>query len=160
MPQRPFRVLGVQQLALGASDRAGLVDLWRDCLGLETLGTFQSARENVDELMLALGTGAGRVEVDLMQPLDHGRKPDVSKPALNHVGLWVDDLRAAVCWLCGRGVRIARGGIRRGASGHDVCFIHPRASHHFPISGCGALLELVQAPGDVVAAHEPATRGR
>jgi lactoylglutathione lyase len=98
-----------------------------------------------------------------MQPIDPSAKPDVSSPALNHVGLWIDRLPAAVGWLCCRGVRIARGGIRRGASGHDVCFIHPKPSRYFPISGSGALIELVQAPPDVTAATariNPGTGGR
>jgi lactoylglutathione lyase len=47
-------------------------------------------------------------------------------PALNHIGLWVDKLAVAVGHLQGQGVRFAPGGIRRGASGHDVAFIHPK----------------------------------
>jgi lactoylglutathione lyase len=140
MTTRPFRVLGVQQIAIGGRDRSELRRLWADCLGLASLGTFRSIRENVDEEMLCLGDPPARVEVDLMQPIDPSAKPDVSSPALNHVGLWIDRLPAAVGWLCCRGVRIARGGIRRGASGHDVCFIHPKPSRYFPISGSGALI--------------------
>jgi lactoylglutathione lyase len=71
---------------------------------------------------------------------------------LNHVGLWVDDLRAAVGWMTAQGVRFAPGGIRPGATGHDICFIHPKASDDFPLCGEGVLIELVQAPPDVVAA--------
>ena len=65
---------------------------------------------------------------------------------LNHVGLWIDDLRGAVDWLEANGVRMAPGGIRAGAAGHDICFIHPRANDAFPIAGAGVLIELVQAP--------------
>jgi lactoylglutathione lyase len=68
------------------------------------------------------------------------------------VGLWVDDLAAAVAWLTAQGVRFAPGGVRRGASGHDVAFIHPKANADAPIGGEGVLIELVQAPADVVAA--------
>jgi lactoylglutathione lyase len=70
---------------------------------------------------------------------------------LNHIGLWVDDLAAAHTWLEARGVRFAPGGIRPGAAGHDVCFIHPKPSADKPESGQGVLLELVQAPAEVVA---------
>lgn len=87
-----------------------------------------------------------------MQPLDPDRKPAVQTPALNHVGLWVDDLPAAVQWLTGQGVRFAPGGIRTGAAGHPVCFIHPRASDEFPVAGEGVLVELVQAPPEVIRA--------
>jgi len=75
----------------------------------------------------------------------------VHEPALNHIGLWVDDLPAAVAWLGTRGVRFAPGGIRRGAAGHDICFIHPKGDAQLPLSGEGVLIELVQAPPDVIA---------
>jgi lactoylglutathione lyase len=68
--------------------------------------------------------------------------------------LWIDDLETAVAWLQTHGVRIAPGGIRRGASGFDICFIHPKADDAFPISGEGVLIELVQAPPDIRAAFE------
>lgn len=121
-------------------------------LGLEHTGTFVSERENVDEDILSLGRGPHGVEVDLMQPLDIDKKPAVHTTPLNHVGLWVDDLPKAVQWLTAQGVRFAPGGIRKGASGHDITFLHPRASEEFPIAGEGVLIELVQAPPEVIAA--------
>ena len=149
---RPFRVLGIQQIAIGGPDKQRLKSLWVDVFGLAVTGGFVSERENVDEDICTLGSGPTAVEVDLMQPLDPQKKPAVHATPLNHVGLWVDDLRAAVDWMTARGVRFAPGGIRKGAAGHDICFIHPRASDDFPIGGEGVLIELVQAPADVVAA--------
>ena len=70
-------------------------------------------------------------------------------PALNHVGLWIDDLPAAVEWLEGQGVRFTPGGIRQGAAGFDVCFIHPKGNEAAPIGAEGVLVELVQAPDEV-----------
>jgi lactoylglutathione lyase len=148
---RPFRVLGVQQVALGAPSKAQLRLLWVELLGLEVTGHFVSDRENVDEDICTLGHGVHSIEVDLMQPLDADRKPAVHVPPLNHIGLWVDDLPRAVEWLTGRGVRFAPGGIRKGASGHDVCFVHPKGNEEFPLGGAGVLIELVQAPPQVVA---------
>lgn len=153
MSDRPFRILGLQQIAIGGADKARLAGLWVDLLGLPVTGTYRSERENVDEDILALGSGPLRVEVDLMQPLDATKKPAVHETPLNHVGLWVDDLPRAVEWLSGRGVRFAPGGIRKGASGYDICFIHPKANAEFPIAGEGVLIELVQAPPEVIAAY-------
>jgi lactoylglutathione lyase len=150
--ERPFQVLGIQQIAVGGPDKARLRRLWIDTLGLEPVGSFRSESENVDEDIAVAGRGPLRVEVDLMQPLDPERRPRVHEPPLNHVGLWVDDLRAAVDWLGGRGVRFAPGGIRKGAAGFDVCFIHPKGSEQEPIGGEGVLIELVQAPPEVVEA--------
>ncbi|MFT7485082.1 MAG: lactoylglutathione lyase [Candidatus Paceibacteria bacterium] len=149
---RPFRILGLQQIAIGAKDKSRLRRLWVDLLGLELKGEFRSEKENVDEDIAVLGKGPSRVEVDLMQPLDPDGKPDVSRVALNHIGLWVDDLPKAVAWLEEQGLRFAPGGIRAGASGHDICFVHPKANDAFPVSGEGVLIELVQAPADVIQA--------
>ena len=149
--QRRFRVLGLQQVALGATDKDRLRTLWVDLLGLDLAGSYRSERENVDEDIAILGKGAARVEVDLMQPVDPIKKPAVHDPALNHIGLWVDDLKAAVEWLGSKGVRFTPGGIRKGAAGHDVCFIHPKGSPEAPQGGEGVLIELVQAPPGVIS---------
>jgi lactoylglutathione lyase len=150
--ERPFKVLGVQQIAIGGADKTRLRKLWVVMLGLEVTGTFRSERENVDEDLCAIGTGPFKVEVDLMQPLDPEKKPAVHATPLNHVGLWIDDLPAAVGWLTAQGVRFAPGGIRKGAAGFDICFLHPKGSEEFPVSGEGVLIELVQAPPEVVKA--------
>ena len=149
---RPFKVLGIQQIAIGALDKARLRTLWVDMLGLEVTGKFVSERENVDEDICTIGSGPFKVEVDLMQPLDMNKKPAVHATPLNHVGLWIDDLPQAVEWLTAHGVRFAPGGIRKGAAGYDICFMHPKASDEFPIAGEGVLIELVQAPPEVIAA--------
>ncbi|HWH81082.1 MAG TPA: VOC family protein [Burkholderiaceae bacterium] len=149
---RPFRVLGLQQVAIGGPSKARLRALWVDQLGLEVTGTFRSERENVDEDICAIGRGAFKVEVDLMEPIDPAAKPAVHTTPLNHIGLWIDDLPAAVDWLTANGVRFAPGGIRRGAAGHDVCFMHPKGNEAFPIGGEGVLIELVQAPPEVIGA--------
>jgi len=143
---RPFQILGLQQVAIGGADKQRLQRLWGELFGVPTVGTFRSERENVDEDILRLGEGEHAVEIDLMQPLDPAKKPKVDEPPLNHIGLWVSDLAAAVEWLSAQGVRFTPGGIRKGAAGHDVCFIHPKGNEQAPLGGEGVLIELVQAP--------------
>ena len=152
MSARPFKVLGIQQVAIGALSKDRLRALWVDQLGLEVTSNFRSERENVDEDICAMGQGAFKVEVDLMQPIDPDKKPAVHATPLNHIGLWIDDLPAAVCWLTANGVRFAPGGIRKGAAGYDICFMHPKGNDEFPIGGEGVLIELVQAPPEVIVA--------
>jgi len=152
MSNRPFKVLGIQQIAIGGADKNALKKLWVEMLGVSVTGTFTSERENVDEDILTIGNGAHAVEVDLMQPLDLNKKPAVHTTPLNHVGLWIDDLQAAYDWLSSQGVRFAPGGIRAGAAGYDICFIHPKGDAVLPISGEGVLIELVQAPPEVIKA--------
>ena len=149
---RPFKVLGIQQIAIGGASKERLKKLWVDMLGLVITGNFVSERENVDEDITAMGSGPFKVEVDLMQPLDPAKKPAVNEPPLNHVGLWIDDLPAAVEWLAAQGVRFAPGGIRKGAAGFDITFLHPKANEQFPIAGEGVLIELVQAPREIIEA--------
>src|SRR5690606_35194182 len=139
-------------------DKRALRRLWGDVLGLSIEGTFRSEKENVDEDIAVAGVGPFRVEVDLMQPIDPDARPRVHEPALNHVGLWVDDLQAAHTWLEAQGVRFTPGGIRKGAAGHDVCFIHPKGNDAFPLGGEGVLIELVLAPEEVREDFEQAAR--
>jgi hypothetical protein len=77
MAQRPFKILGIQQIAIGGPSKDKLKTLWVDMLGLEVTGNFVSERENVDEDICAMGVGPFKVEVDLMQPLDPDKKPAV-----------------------------------------------------------------------------------
>ena len=149
---KPFKILGIQQVAIGGPDKTKLQKLWVDMFGLEVTGTFKSERENVDEDICAMGKGAFKVEVDLMQPIDPEKKPAVHATPLNHIGLWVDNLPVAVEWLTANGVRFAPGGIRKGAAGYDITFLHPKGNEEFPIGGEGVLIELVQAPPEVIAA--------
>ena len=150
---RPFRILGIQQIAIGGPSKDRLKTLWIDMFGLSITGNFISEKENVDEDIAVMGAGPFKVEVDLMQPLDPAKKPAVHEPPLNHIGLWVDNLSIAVDWLTRQGVRFAPGGIRKGAAGYDIVFLHPKANEQFPIAGEGVLIELVQAPSEVIQAY-------
>ncbi|HEX5656757.1 MAG TPA: VOC family protein, partial [Polyangiales bacterium] len=85
MTTRPFRVLGLQQIAIGGLDKSKLRKLWVDTLGLTLEGNYKSEKENVDEDIAIAGRGPWRVEVDLMQPIDPEKKPKVNDPALNHI---------------------------------------------------------------------------
>ncbi|HMV80036.1 MAG TPA: VOC family protein [Leptospiraceae bacterium] len=149
---RPFKVLGVQQIAIGGEDKSKLKKFWIDLMGLNITNTFKSEKENVDEDIAAIGKGPYAVEVDLMQPIDPSKSPKVHEPKLNHIGLWIDDLPACVQWLTEQKVRFTPGGIRKGASGFDVCFIHPKGNEEFPFCSEGVLVELVQAPPEVIKA--------
>eukprot|EP00993_Chasmostoma_nieuportense_P004883 NODE_5531_length_643_cov_22.996124_g5367_i0.p1 GENE.NODE_5531_length_643_cov_22.996124_g5367_i0~~NODE_5531_length_643_cov_22.996124_g5367_i0.p1 ORF type:complete len:183 (-),score=68.86 NODE_5531_length_643_cov_22.996124_g5367_i0:94-576(-) len=143
---RGFRILGVQQVAIGNLNKDVLRSFWVDTLGANMVKTFVSEKENVDEDVLSIGRGLGQVEIDLMAPLDPDRSPKVHVPALNHIGLWVDDLPECVTKLEAKGLKTV-GGIRKGASGHDITFVHPK-------SAGGILLELVQAPPEIIEAFD------
>ncbi len=149
--KKNFKILGIQQIAIGGEDKQKLVKLWVDLLGLEKVGSYRNEKENVDEDILSIGIHSdsnplNKIEIDLMQPIDPNKSPKVHNPPLNHIGLWVDDIEAAFNTLQKEGVRFTPGGIRKGASGHLVCFIHPKGNDEFPLSGENVLIELVQSP--------------
>lgn len=152
MMERPFKVLGIQQIAIGGEDKSKLKSFWVDLMGLSITGSFRSEKENVDEDIARIGEGPFAVEVDLMQPIDPNKSPKVHEPKLNHIGLWIDDLESCVKWLTEKKVRFTPGGIRKGAAGYNVCFIHPKGNEDFPFCSEGVLVELVQAPEDVIQA--------
>lgn len=110
---RPFKVLGLQQIAIGGLDKSPLSNLWTDIFGVPKIGNYKSEKENVDEDILLLGKkgSPSAVEVDLMMPIDPEKSPKVHVPPLNHIGLWVDDLSSAVAWMEGQGVRFTPGGV-------------------------------------------------
>ena len=152
MMERPFRVLGIQQVAIGGDDKNKLKNFWVDMMGLSITGNYKSEKENVDEDIARIGEGPYSVEVDLMQPIDPNKSPKVHDPKLNHIGLWIDDLEACVKWLTEKKVRFTPGGIRKGAAGYNVCFIHPKGNEEFPFCSEGVLVELVQAPQEIIKA--------
>ena len=139
---RPFKVLGLQQVAIGNLTKDALKKFWGDTLGLQKVHSFKSEKENVNEDVFEMGKGLAKIEVDLMAPLNPDKAPKVHIPPLNHIGLWIDDLPKCVEYLSKKGVKTV-GGIRKGASGFDVTFVHPK-------SACGILLELVQAPKNII----------
>jgi lactoylglutathione lyase len=151
---RPFKILGIQQIAIGNESKEKLTNFWGDILGLTKVSTYKNEKENVDEDIYKIGNGVHSVEIDLMMPIDSTKSPKVHDPKLNHIGLWVDDIQACVKWLTEKGVRFTPGGIRKGASGYDVCFIHPKGNEEFPLCSEGVLVELVQAPLDVIQAQK------
>ena len=149
---RPFTILGVQQIAIGHDDRSALNHLWYSIFGLQpSVQNVKMENENVCEDIVRVGgiNEATAIEIDLMTPIDVNKSPKVHVPPLNHIGLWVDDLPNAVEWMTQQGVRFTPGGIRKGAAGYDVTFIHPKGNDAAPIGGNGILIELVQAPDHI-----------
>lgn len=76
---RPFRILGVQQIAIGSTDKEGQSKLWKDIFGFEAESTHRIEKENVEEDILRVGASKSpfAVEIDLMQPIDPGKSPKV-----------------------------------------------------------------------------------
>ncbi len=74
---RPFKILGVQQIAIGCVEKGPLNALWKDIFGLEAYANKRLEGENVDEDILKVGPAPFDVEVDLMTPIDPEGSPKV-----------------------------------------------------------------------------------
>ena len=55
---KPNRILGLQQIAIGGPDKQRLRALWVDMHGLAVKGNYVSERENDDEDICAIAAGA------------------------------------------------------------------------------------------------------
>jgi lactoylglutathione lyase len=146
-------------VAVGGRDKAALRRLWCDLLGLPVTGSFRSERENVDEDIAVAGAAPFSVEVDLMQPIDPDKQAARARPGAQPprpVGRRPRPPRSP--GSASRACASRPGGVRRGAAGHDVCFIHPKGDAASPQGGEGVLIELVQAPPDVIAAYDRGAR--
>ena len=80
MTERPFNVLGIQQIAIGGLDKGALTGLWTGLLGVEKVGDYVAESENVDENILRLGSGSHAVEIDLMQTDRPGQVAEGPQP--------------------------------------------------------------------------------
>ena len=81
-----FKVLGIQQVAIGGLDKKALSAFWVDTLGVKKVGDYRAEKENVDEDILEIGSGPHAVEIDLMQPLNPEVAPKVSFQLLSERG--------------------------------------------------------------------------
>ena len=90
------------------------------CSASRSTGTFAASARTSTRTSARSAAAPTKVEVDLMQPLDPDKKPAVHATPLNHVGLWIDDLPAAVAWLSGarRALRARRHPQGRGRPRH------------------------------------------
>lgn len=146
-----FKILGIQQIAIGSLEKEKNLHLWKTLFGLQEIGSYKNLAQNVDETMLAIGTAEFHAEIDIMKPIDPEAHPAIHTHPLHHIGLWVDNLQAAIDFLKENGVRFVSDIPAKGARGHDVVFIHPRSNAEFPIAGEGVLIELIQYPNQEYA---------
>ena len=82
-PPRPFEILGIQQIAIGSSNKSGLDALWKGIFGFDQpSATIRLEAENVVEDILKVGKAPYEVEVDLMVPIDETKSPKVRGSSL------------------------------------------------------------------------------
>jgi len=127
----------LHHIGIATNQLAEGLAVWRDVLGLEIDATEDIAEQGVRVAMLPIG----ETHVELLQPL-HPNSP-VGKflakrgPGIHHIAIEVEDIRASLAALAGKGARLIDEEPRVGMGGCLVAFIHPSSTD-------GVLLELVQ----------------
>jgi methylmalonyl-CoA epimerase len=105
------------------------LSFYRDALGLEIEAPEDVAAQRVRAHFIPVGESA----IELLEATsdDSPIAKYLAKrgPGLHHITLRVDDLRAALEQLKGRGVRLIDEAPREGAHGSLVAFIHPSSAH-------------------------------
>jgi hypothetical protein len=79
-------------------------------LGLEKHGEFRSEKENVDEDILTMGRGIGKVEIDIMAPIDVNKSPKVRDhdPSLTPYLTFNSWLHELLLFRCLRALHVSR----------------------------------------------------
>lgn len=118
----------IDHVGIAVNSLEEAVPLWRGLLGEAPAGREVVEDESVR--VAFFGRGAGRVE--LLEPTDPdspvGRHLRRRGEGVHHVCLRVDDLEAAVERATARGAELVPPGVREGAGGHRVAFLHPRST--------------------------------
>ncbi|MEI6668610.1 MAG: methylmalonyl Co-A mutase-associated GTPase MeaB [Acidobacteriota bacterium] len=138
--ERP-RGARLDHVGIAVADLSAAMAFYRDALGLEVAAVEEVAPQRVRAHFVPVG----EVSLELLEAT--GVESPIAKfvekrgPGVHHLTLCVDDLRAALARLAGRGIRLIDREPRAGAGGALVAFIHPSSTH-------GVLIELTQRVKD------------
>ncbi|MBP7149599.1 MAG: methylmalonyl-CoA epimerase, partial [Acidobacteria bacterium] len=152
------RILGLDHLGIAVRDPRARLSFWAERLGLPLERVEAVPAEGVRTWFVTLG-GA---HVELLEPLAGdspvGRFLEKRGEGLHHVCLAVEGLDALLARAEAAGIAPVGGGVRPGAGGCRVAFLHPRDTG-------GVLIELseratppVAAPAEPAAAERPGFR--
>ncbi len=132
-------VVGIDHVGICVSSMDAGAALWSEFTGLAIAHRECVDPQKTEAAFIDLPSPGATVE--LVSPLagNEGLQKFLTArgDGLHHLALAVTDIRAALARLKAAGVRLIDQDPRRGARGHEVAFLHPRAMN-------GTLVELVQ----------------
>jgi methylmalonyl-CoA/ethylmalonyl-CoA epimerase len=134
-------MIKLNHLGLAVHDMDEALRFWRDALGLTLEGTETVPSEKVRTGFLP----AGETRIELLEATGDdspvARRLAKAGPGVHHIALDVEDLEASLERLQKHGIKILGDGVRAGAGGTKVAFLHP--------GSCGGVLvELVQSDSE------------
>jgi methylmalonyl-CoA/ethylmalonyl-CoA epimerase len=135
-------VLRIDHVGVAVPDLDAAIEFYARVFGMRCVHTEVNEEQGVREAMLAVGSGADRLQ--LLAPLSSdstiARFLDRHGPGLQQIAYTVSDVAAAADAIRARGLRVLYDEARRGTAGSRVNFVHPK--------DCGGVLvELVQPAG-------------
>jgi methylmalonyl-CoA epimerase len=128
----------LDHIGIAVQDVEKALTFYRDALGLEVEAPDVVAGQRVRAHFIPVGQTSLELLEATAPESPIAKFVDKRGPGIHHITLRVDDIRAALAHLKGRGVRLVDDEPRTGAEGALVAFIHPAAAH-------GVLVELKQA---------------
>lgn len=131
-----FKVKKIDHVAICVNDLDAAAAMWRQVLGLEPTVREVVAAQKTEAMLLPVG----ETSVELISPKGNeglARFLEKRGPGLHHIAVEVEGIEEALALLKGLGVPLIDETPRRGARGHKVAFVHPKATG-------GVLVELVE----------------
>jgi methylmalonyl-CoA epimerase len=127
---------GIHHLGIAVADLDEAVSTYERLFGARVEHRATVAEQGVEAAALRVGSGRLELLASLGDETPVGRFLASRGPGMHHVAYEVDDVRAELEELAGRGAELIDGEPRRGLFGLEVAFVHPDAVH-------GVLSELV-----------------
>jgi len=131
-----LKIKKIDHVAVCVSDIDEAAARWRSVFGLLPREREVVESQRTEAILLPVGD----TSVELISPRGNdslSRFLEKRGPGLHHVAIEVEGIESAISFLRGLGVPMIDEAPRRGARGHKVAFVHPKATG-------GVLIELVE----------------
>lgn len=138
-----IRIKKIDHVAVCVNDVDDAIAKYKQVLGLEPTVRETVASQKTEAVLLPIG----ETSVELISPRgNEGLEKFLQKrgPGLHHIAVEVEGIESALAFLKSLGVPLVDEVPRRGARGHKVAFVHPKATG-------GLLVELVEPDHDAHA---------
>jgi methylmalonyl-CoA/ethylmalonyl-CoA epimerase len=135
-----LKIKKIDHIAVCVPDIDEAAARWRAAFGLEARARETVESQKTEAVLLPLGEGAEGAQIELISPRgNEGLTRFLEKrgPGLHHVAIEVEGIESALVLLKSLGVPLLDDAPRKGARGHKVAFVHPKATG-------GVLVELVE----------------
>ena len=135
-----LRIKKIDHVAICVRDVDDAIAKYKQVLGLDPQGREVVASQKTEAVLLPIG----ETSLELISPRGNdGLEKFLEKkgPGLHHIAIEVEGIEEALATLKALGVPLVDETPRKGARGHKVAFLHPKATG-------GVLIELVEPDHD------------